>query len=256
MDNVGSVTYNATNHKWLRLRHSSGNVYWDTSADGVNWTNQASAAVAEVIPLTALRVQFVTGYSGTESPTTVIFDNVNLVPALANPAFSGTGALTVTRYQKFAVSKTLTGSGSLTATTQAKFSVSKTLTGTGSLTAATKKIAPVTVTLSGHGVLTATASPKFAVIRNLPGVGTLTVTEYQKFAVIENLPGTGAFAATYYVKIPVAKTLPGTGVLTAAITYLGIDTFTDDFETQDSVKWDFHGPTAVSGGYLYLGGGG
>ncbi|GHD70195.1 hypothetical protein GCM10010317_076990 [Streptomyces mirabilis] len=39
-----TVTYNATTHKFLRLREDGTNVYWDTSPDGSTWTNQRTLA--------------------------------------------------------------------------------------------------------------------------------------------------------------------------------------------------------------------
>lgn len=43
---AGSVdlTYNATTHKFLRLREDGTNVYWDTSPDGATWTNRRTLA--------------------------------------------------------------------------------------------------------------------------------------------------------------------------------------------------------------------
>lgn len=43
-DNAIEIPYNATTHRWLRLRESAGTVYWDTSPDGTTWTNRRSAA--------------------------------------------------------------------------------------------------------------------------------------------------------------------------------------------------------------------
>lgn len=69
------ATYDSGIHKWFRIREASGTVYWDTSADGWNWTNRASDATG--YDLTALNVFF-----GVENPasgsTTVTFDNFNV----------------------------------------------------------------------------------------------------------------------------------------------------------------------------------
>jgi hypothetical protein len=35
-----TITYDSTAHAWLRLRVSSGILYWDTSANGTSWTNR------------------------------------------------------------------------------------------------------------------------------------------------------------------------------------------------------------------------
>lgn len=43
---AGSVdlTYNATTHKFLRIREDGTNVYWDTSPDGTTWANRRTLA--------------------------------------------------------------------------------------------------------------------------------------------------------------------------------------------------------------------
>lgn len=38
------ITYNATTHKFLRVREDGTNVYWDTSPDGTTWTNRRTLA--------------------------------------------------------------------------------------------------------------------------------------------------------------------------------------------------------------------
>lgn len=41
---VYTTTLDPVAHRWLRVRESGGTVYWDSSADGANWTNRASVA--------------------------------------------------------------------------------------------------------------------------------------------------------------------------------------------------------------------
>lgn len=43
---LASATYSDSTHLYWRLRESSGTTYWDTSADGSNWTNRASVSTA------------------------------------------------------------------------------------------------------------------------------------------------------------------------------------------------------------------
>lgn len=38
------IAYNATTHKWLRMREDGTNLYWDTSPDGTTWTNRRTIA--------------------------------------------------------------------------------------------------------------------------------------------------------------------------------------------------------------------
>ena len=40
------LTYNASTHKYLRIREDLGTLYWDYSADAITWTNAASVALA------------------------------------------------------------------------------------------------------------------------------------------------------------------------------------------------------------------
>ncbi len=39
-DDAVTLTYSDTDHAFLRLREEDGTVYWDTSPDGVDWTNR------------------------------------------------------------------------------------------------------------------------------------------------------------------------------------------------------------------------
>lgn len=72
-----SIPYHSIRHKWFRIRHASGTVYWETSADGVTWVVRRSKATS--LTLTAVVFRFVPGFYGTEpAPGTAIIDNVNL----------------------------------------------------------------------------------------------------------------------------------------------------------------------------------
>lgn len=67
-----SITYNATTHRWLRLRESGGTIFWEASTTGSSWSTLNSVAY----PSTGVLVQF-TG-DGT------VFDNFNTTPAPSN----------------------------------------------------------------------------------------------------------------------------------------------------------------------------
>ena len=76
---VQSQTTVSTTDLWWRLSESGGNVLFDTSADGVSWTNRRTRAAG--FALTSLYVGVGSGYFGTETtPGTAIFDNVNVLP--------------------------------------------------------------------------------------------------------------------------------------------------------------------------------
>jgi hypothetical protein len=39
---IYSVAFNAVTHRWWRIRESGGDIYWDTSEDGITWTNRGT----------------------------------------------------------------------------------------------------------------------------------------------------------------------------------------------------------------------
>jgi hypothetical protein len=79
-----AVTYNATNHRWLRFREAAGTTYWETSPTGLtgSWTTLHSMATTSVpFAVTALQPSVFAGGSG----GTAIFDNLNLLPTGGTP---------------------------------------------------------------------------------------------------------------------------------------------------------------------------
>lgn len=75
---VYRATYNSSIHKWFRIREASGTFYFDTSADGTNWTNRGSTT-SSGYTITALQA-----FMGVQNPgsgsTSVVFDNFNVSP--------------------------------------------------------------------------------------------------------------------------------------------------------------------------------
>lgn len=88
--NVYTVAFVLATHKWWRIREASGTFYWDTSTDGLTWTNRGSAAPG--ITKTAVNVNLeVSTYSVVSNPGTGIFDNFNLL----TQQVTGTGIASV-----------------------------------------------------------------------------------------------------------------------------------------------------------------
>ncbi len=80
VDSTTTLTYDTTNHKWWRIRESGGNILWDTSPDGITWTNRRSLANPFVI--TAMKMQIGAGtFAAQASPGTFTFDEFNTLPA-------------------------------------------------------------------------------------------------------------------------------------------------------------------------------
>ncbi len=75
----GTMTYNATTHRYLRIREASGICYWDYSADGISWTNMYS--ISNPFDITTCIVQFKVSTSSLElSTTTAKVDDFNIGP--------------------------------------------------------------------------------------------------------------------------------------------------------------------------------
>lgn len=76
-----SIPYDTTNHRFLRIRNDSGNLYMDTApgTGGVpgTWTQQYSEVWDSLIPTSAIVFEIKAGTSGVEAnpPGKVIFDN-------------------------------------------------------------------------------------------------------------------------------------------------------------------------------------
>lgn len=77
----GPITYNATNHRWWRITHTTGTgIRAYTSPDGKTWTLQGSAHTTS-LTLTAMNAHIFCGYFGTEtSPPDAQIDRVNNPP--------------------------------------------------------------------------------------------------------------------------------------------------------------------------------
>jgi len=70
--------YDATSHKYWRVREASGTVYFDTSPDRVTWTNMRSHAHTLSTKLATMRMWFECGYYGTETaPDPLRIDAIN-----------------------------------------------------------------------------------------------------------------------------------------------------------------------------------
>lgn len=69
-----TVTYNATDHAWWRFRETTSTLYWETSPDGITWTDQLSTFT----PSWLNSVQISLAVDGT--PTiSAQFDNLNVL---------------------------------------------------------------------------------------------------------------------------------------------------------------------------------
>ncbi|MFD8254678.1 hypothetical protein, partial [Streptomyces werraensis] len=85
-----SIPYDPVAHAWLRIRETGGQLLWDTSPDGVTWTNRRTTASPAWVGDTTLQVQLIAHRDGGVADYAE-FDSFNIVPgggseAALNPA--------------------------------------------------------------------------------------------------------------------------------------------------------------------------
>jgi hypothetical protein len=81
---ITTTPYNATTHRWWRLREASGILYYEYSADAAAWTAFASAAIP--FSVDSLQVLLFIGTDVTNASTdTAIFDNLNTYSLQTTP---------------------------------------------------------------------------------------------------------------------------------------------------------------------------
>lgn len=78
-----TLTYSSTDHLWWRIRESGGTAFWDTSPDGVTWTNRRT--LSHSLTLTAVSADISCGAYGTETNSDAFVDNVNIYPLAPPP---------------------------------------------------------------------------------------------------------------------------------------------------------------------------
>jgi hypothetical protein len=78
------LTYSPADHAWLRLRETTGTLYWETSTDGHAWTVRRSSASPAWLADTDLAF-LVEGHRDAGPTTSVDLDTVNVPPALDLP---------------------------------------------------------------------------------------------------------------------------------------------------------------------------
>jgi hypothetical protein len=83
------ITYNATTHRWLRIREAGDQVMWDTSPDGHTWTNRRTVSSPAWVADGDLEVQLI-AHRADGTDNFVDFDNVNVLPTYVTSIGSAT----------------------------------------------------------------------------------------------------------------------------------------------------------------------
>lgn len=78
------TAYDSSTHKFFRIRESGGNILWDTSADGLSWTNRATLATPFDSTALSVEIKGLNQFGG--GAQTFIIDNFNDVAGISPSA--------------------------------------------------------------------------------------------------------------------------------------------------------------------------
>lgn len=93
--NLGNIPYNYLEQKHLQFRETGGTIYFEYSADGINWNTLGTLAAPYPLNITQVVVELLVGNWQPEASTTyTIFDNVNIYSVNSERAATLRGKLT------------------------------------------------------------------------------------------------------------------------------------------------------------------
>ena len=151
------LTYSPTDHAWIRIREDAGSVYWDTSPDGIDWTNRRTASTPAWAADANLSV-VVEGHRDAGTDDYVEADNFNVAPVTtydASASLSADSGLTGSGQRTAVANAAMTAGTSLTTAAVPVRPASAALVATSTLTAATVRRALAAATLTAGATLTA-----------------------------------------------------------------------------------------------------
>jgi hypothetical protein len=76
------LTYSPVDHRWVRIRETGGNLLWDTSPDGLTWTNRRTTASPAWVSDADLEIQLI-AHRDSGVQDFAEFDNFNVTPSSA-----------------------------------------------------------------------------------------------------------------------------------------------------------------------------
>lgn len=200
-----SLAYNATTHRWLRIREAAGIVYYETSPDSVTWTTRGQFTYTFTV--TDFKAQILAANPSGVAHTTYL-DNFNVNFTTTPQTQTGKARVTAT------TTKTQTGVSRVTATTtrtqtgKARITTTVTKTQTG----VARIIKTVARTQTGIARITATTTRTQTGVSNIESpIKTRTQTGVARITVTATRTQTGQSRITQVV----LKTQTGIARITA-----------------------------------------
>lgn len=230
-----SVTYSATNHRWLRLRRDSGNtanVLWETSPNGVTWTVRRTAAIPLWLSANNDIRFFATAARDAGTPADLLIHNFNVAPrrqvssavtlsatgaaaAVGKAARTGTVSAAATGDGSAAAKAVrgsgaaVTASGGMSDTAVRGRSTAASGSAAGSLSAAGRGVRPGAAGTAGSGALTATGAGVRPGVAGLTGVSEAGSVPGAARATAVAADGTGTMSVPARGLRPAQAGLPG-----------------------------------------------
>lgn len=195
------LTYSATDHAWLRFREDAGTLYWDTSPDGIDWTNQRTATTPAWAADTTLAF-LIEGHRDAGADDFILVDSVNAPPG---QTVSGAASLSAD------------GSATAVGTLRAVGAVGAAgFTGTGTLTAAGIRRQLGTVVLDATAAATVAGALRARGTADFAGGSILTAAAIRRGTGTTAVTATGTLTAAGSRTARGAATLIASGTLTVA----------------------------------------
>lgn len=170
------LTYSPSAHAWLRFREAAGTLYWDTSPDGITWTNQRTATTPAWAADTNLAF-LVEGHRDAGTSDFAELDSVNVSPittVTGAATLTASGTATATGTLRAAGAATLAAIGTATAAGIRRIHGVSTATNTSTATAVGKRRARGAASLAIDGSLAAVGLRRATGVATAAGSGTLT----------------------------------------------------------------------------------
>lgn len=170
------LTYSPTDHAWLRFREAAGTLFWETSPDGIAWTNRRTAATPSWAADTNLAF-LIEGHRDAGTNDFAEIDSVNV-----SPIATVTGAATLTASGTATAAGTLrahgaaalAGGGTATAVGVRRQRGASALASTGTATAVGRLRARSAVTLTADTSAAAVATRRATGTTAAAAAGSLT----------------------------------------------------------------------------------
>jgi hypothetical protein len=76
------LSYDSGDHRWVRIREAGGTLFFDTSADGITWTNRHTDTAGSWVADADIQIQLI-AHRDSGSDDYAEFDNFNITPSTA-----------------------------------------------------------------------------------------------------------------------------------------------------------------------------